>query len=161
MGPPAQARASAALPTACERLVLSRERLRRALPQGSAAAGGTTWPGSGAEPGGGLPAWLSNLAALPGAGIVIDAWRAWWAKHPLRVAGEVGVEAVRSVLQPIARSHPLALVLGALLLGGVLAATRPWRWILKPAWFAGLWPQLFLQNLSHHARSSAGRPGVP
>lgn len=160
MGTPAQARAGAALPTACERLVLSRERLRVALQQGSAGAGGTAWPGPGAEPGGGQPAWLRHLAALPVAGIVIDAWRAWWAKHPLRVAGEMGVEAARSVLQPMARSHPLALVLGALLLGGALAATRPWRWLLKPAWFAGLWPQLFLQTLSH-ARRPVGRPAAP
>lgn len=148
----------AALPSACERLVRSRERLRLALQQG--ATGSATPPGSGAGTRQGPSAWLQDLAALPGAGIVIDAVRAWWAKHPLRLGGQAGAEAVRSVLQPIARSHPLALALGALLLGGVLAWTRPWRWILKPAWFAGLGPELFLQALAH-AHHPAGRPVAP
>lgn len=157
-GAPARESVAAALPTACERLVLSRERLRLALQQG--ASGGAARPGPGADTRQGPSAWLQNLAALPGAGIVIDAVRAWWAKHPLRLAGQVGAEAVRSVLQPVARNHPLALVLGALLLGGVLAWTRPWRWILRPAWFTGLWPELFLQTLAH-ARHPASPPAVP
>ncbi len=149
----------ATLPTACERLVRSRERLRVALQQGS-AAGGASRPGPGADAGQGPSAWLQSLAALPGAAIVIDAVRDWWAKHPLHLAGEMGAEAARSVLRPVALRHPLALVLGALLLGGVLAWTRPWRWILKPAWFAGLWPELFFQTLAH-LRHPAGRPAAP
>lgn len=144
------------LPTACERLVLSRERLRHALLEGSPAAGEAARPGASRPP----SAWLQDLAALPGAGIVIEALRAWWGKHPLRLASQVGAHAARSVLQPIAHSHPLALVVGALLLGGALACTRPWRWILKPVWFAGLGPQLFYETLAQ-ARRQVNRPAAP
>jgi len=156
MGTPLQERHGATPPTACERLVLSRERLRRALQAGPDAAGDATRPGADRSP----SAWLQNLAALPGAGIVIEALRAWWAKHPLRLTGQVGVEAARSVLQPIARSHPLALVVGALFVGGALAWTRPWRWILKPAWLAGLGPQLLYETLVQ-ARRPVNRPAGP
>lgn len=103
---------------------------------------------------------LQDLAALPGAGILIEALRTWWAKHPLHLAGQVGIEAARAVLQPLARNHPLALLLGALLLGGVLARARPWRWILKPAWLTGLGLQLFYETLAQ-ARRPANRPAAP
>jgi hypothetical protein len=153
MGTPVEARAGGVtLRTACERLDLSRERLRQALLEGSAAAGDAT--------GRQRPAWLQDLAALPGAGILIEALRTWWARHPLQLAGQVGVEAARAVLQPLARSHPLALLLGALLVGGVLAWARPWRWILKPAWLAGLGLQLFHETLAQ-ARRPVNRPAAP
>ena len=153
IGEPVEERpGGATLPTACVRLELSRERLRQALLEVSGAAGDAT----GRQP----SAWLQGLAALPGAGILIEALRTWWAKHPLHLAGELGVDAARAVLQPLARSHPLALVLGALLLGGVLAWARPWRWILKPAWLAGLGLQLLHETLAQ-ARRPVNRPAAP
>ena len=44
--------------------------------------------------------------------------------------------------QTVVLTRRLAMVLGAVVLGGVLAWSRPWRWILKPALFAGLLAQL-------------------
>lgn len=116
-----------------ERLALSRERLRLAL-QG---AGGN--PPSTDSPG---VSWLGSLAAIPGAGALIAAATRWWAQHRLRIVGKAVSDTAKAVVQPLARRHPLALVLGALLVGGLLVWTRPWRWFLTPALFAGLLPRL-------------------
>ncbi len=123
---------------ACDRLVLSRERLRRAMygmahPERNAAR---QTPGQTAN------TWLHRLQSIPGAGIVLETVRSWWARHPLRVPAMVGAEAVAAVARPMAQRNPLGLVTAAFLFGVVLAWRRPWRWIIKPALFAGLMPQL-------------------
>jgi hypothetical protein len=41
-------------------------------------------------------------------------------------------------LRPLAKRHPLALVLGAGLLGAGLVLARPWRWRKAPGWIAPL-----------------------
>ena len=86
--------------------------------------------------------WLDSLRALPGAGIVIDAVLQWWQRSPLRLASLVAGDATRTVVQPLAQRHPLALLVGAVCVGGLFAWSRPWRWMLKPALFAGLLPQI-------------------
>ena len=127
-----------------ERLALSRERMRLALQ-------GRPSPRSGETPGvraaGFSTAWLDALRSLPIAGVVIDAVSGWWAQHPLRMAVVIGSSAAKAVAEPIAQRNPLGLVLGAALLGGVVVWSRPWRWLLKPALFAGLMPQLVKQAL--------------
>jgi hypothetical protein len=129
---------SAALLTPSERLTLSRERLRLALRDISASPGSAS---SARASGVGL-AWLDSLKSIPAASIVIEAVRSWWAQHPWRVSSVLASEVVKTVVQPMAQRHPLGLVVGALLLGGVLAWARPWRFILTSSVFAGLLSQL-------------------
>ena len=124
--------------TPAERLALSRECLRQAMRNTSAPRRGTT---EGRATGAGTD-WLHSLKSIPGSSVVIEAVSSWWAQHPLRVAGMVAADAANAVVRPVAQRHPLGLVLAALVLGGVLAWSRPWRWILTPALFAGLLPQL-------------------
>ena len=120
------------------RLARSREHLRLALreitaPQRSAASPGT---------GGAFIAWLENVKSIPGAAALLGAVRSWWTQHPLHLAGSVVVDGVKAAAQPIARRHPIVLMLGALLVGALLARSRPWRWLLEPALIAALLPQL-------------------
>ncbi len=89
---------------ASERLGLSREHLRRAMREISAAPDHAT--------------------------------------NPLQLAGQMANDAVKRAVQPLAQRNPLALVLGAAVAGGVLAWSRPWRWLLTPALLATLLPQL-------------------
>lgn len=130
--------------TPSDRLALSRERLRQAMrasaaPQGSAAHLHTgRWAAD----------LLASLKDIPGAAVVIAAVTSWWAQHPLRLAGMVAADAATAVVRPVAQRNPLGLVLGALVLGGVLAWSRPWRWLLTPALFAGLLPQLFSKAMA-------------
>ena len=126
---------------AVERVALSRERLRAAmvpppaLPAPESAAGAL--------------AWIERLRHQPAIALVIDTLQNWWARHPLRAVVHVASEATNAVAKPIARRNPLALVLVDGLLGAVLAWSRPWRWAIKPALFAGLLPQLVTRVVAH------------
>jgi hypothetical protein len=131
--------------TPAERLTLSRERLRRAL-TGAAQTSGEDGAGRRTS-----SHWWDELRALPGAGIVIEAVQHWWAKHPLRVPTLVAFNAAQTLIQPLAQRHPLGLMLGSLVVGGLLAWQRPWRWALIPALWAGLLPQLLLTSLAAQA----------
>jgi hypothetical protein len=131
--------------TASDRLALSRERLRQAMSDFSAPHGEAENPGAGRR----AMAWLDSLKSISGAGIVIDAVRGWWTHNPLRIAGMAGADAAQTIVQPMARRNPLTLVLGAFLLGGLIAWGRPWRWIVKPALFAGLLPPLIYKAMNH------------
>lgn len=128
-----------------ERLELSRERMRQAM-QGTAAPRGDG--AFGARAGSTPNPWWESLKTLPMAGVVIDAVSTWWAMHPLRIGVVVASTAARALAQPIAQRNPLGLVLASLLLGVVVVWSRPWRWLWKPALFAGLLPQLAKQVLA-------------
>ncbi|MCY7306731.1 MAG: hypothetical protein LH632_11390 [Rhodoferax sp.] len=52
--------------------------------------------------------------------------------NPLLVAGTFAKEAVETAVHPFAQRNPLGLVAGAVLVGGLLAWSRPWRWLLTP-----------------------------
>ncbi len=117
-----------------DRLALSRERLRQAMaPSTPRAAHANRSAG----------AWLDGLKSNPASAILIDAVTRWWGQHPLRLAGMVAADATAAAVRPMAQRNPLGLVLAALLVGGALAWSRPWRWLLTPALVAGLVPQLF------------------
>jgi hypothetical protein len=147
---------SAVLPSATERVALSREHLRRALHDEAAPHRPATDPLTGAP----MPLpWLERLKSIPGAGIAIEAIGLWWSRHPARLALSVAGHTAETVVRPIAQRHPLALVATAFAIGAVLAWSRPWRWALKPALFAGLLPQLLVSALKQAPGSD--RPQVP
>jgi len=129
--------------TALERLALSREQLRAAmLPKPKTTDSGHS---------GGIAAYASKLTdrvkEVPGANVLLDAVQVWWAKHPLHTAGLVAAEASRKFAAPIAERRPMTLIFGAVLLGAILALSRPWRWLLRPALFAGLVPALIARAM--------------
>lgn len=126
-----------------QRLALSRERLRRAL-QASAPVRSDADHAAGENL---AAAWREGLKSIPGAGVVVDAVRAWWLQHPLRIAVLVATDAAKAVLQPVAQRSPVTLVLLAALGGAAIAWVRPWRWVNRPALFAGLLPQIFNKAL--------------
>ncbi|BDT66617.1 hypothetical protein os1_07800 [Comamonadaceae bacterium OS-1] len=128
--------------TATERLENSRALLRQAM-QGKTkktSSGGTRRP---------APAWLADLKSIPVITVLVEAVSSWWMQHPLRVASQLAAETTLAVVQPLARRNPLGLALGALALGALLAWTRPWRWVLKPALFAGLTSQLLSRGIAN------------
>lgn len=150
---------------AADRLAQSRERLRLALsaPSGTphnAANGANSRP---------LPDWLARLANLPAARLLLQGLRLWWGRHPLRVVGLLAFDVSKVMLQPLARQHPLALVLGAAVVGATLRWTRPWRWLLRSgvatALLAGLLPQLLRHSLQagagQHAHQGPARGSAP
>ena len=132
-------------PSASARLALSRERLRTVMFERSA-------PKRKAEAqraAGAAPSWLDRLKDIPGAGVMIDAVSSWWSNHPLHAVGVLAAGAARASVQPLAQRNPVGLVLLAALLGAALVWSRPWRWLLKPALFAGLVPQIASKVVSH------------
>src|SRR5450755_4189219 len=124
---------------AVERLALSRERLRQSLlPPPPKPCGHPLGEGLGA-----LATDLVNrVKAVPGVQLLLEALHDWWAQHPLRSASLVAAAAARKLAAPLAERSPLALVLGAALVGALFALSRPSRWLLRPALIAGLAPAL-------------------
>ena len=129
--------------TPLQRLQLSRERMRRYLlpavrkPRDAEA-------GLADKIGGKLDEWRDH----PLIGAVIDAVQGWWAHHPLRSVADIGSTAARELAEPLVRRHPVACVAGALVLGALAMRVKPWRWILRPALFAGLTTQVVSRLLS-------------
>lgn len=148
---------SAVLPsTAAERVAQSREHLRQALHAGR----GSRRPAADAS---GAPIalpWFARLKSIPGAAIAIDALELWWARHPARLPVTLAGHTANTVLRPIAQRHPVSLVFSALAVGAVFAWSRPWRWALKPAVFAGLLPQLLMSAMKQ-APSQSDRSRAP
>lgn len=116
-----------------QRLALSRERLRLAMrsgggthtERGNVAPEGSSNPDAARE--GSWPSWLSRLGETPGLGILIEVVRQRWQRHPVRLAAQVAGDLAEGWIQPVAREHPIRLVLGALVVGGLVAWARPWR----------------------------------
>jgi hypothetical protein len=128
--------------TATERLENSRALLRQAM-QGKTKS----HPDTGTRPL--APEWVAHLKSIPVVTVLVEAITSWWMQHPLRVASQLAAETTRAVVQPLARRNPVGLALGALALGALVAWTRPWRWVLKPALFAGLSSQLLSRGIAN------------
>ena len=135
-----------------ERLAVSREHLRAAL------AGEPSGPRRDGADGRNAPAepehknGFDTLSSLPGVRLLVEALGLWWDHHPLRATGLLAAEAAKAAVAPLAQRHPWLLVAGALVVGGLLARSRPWRWGLPSALFAGLLPQLLATSLTHWRR---------
>lgn len=125
---------------AVQRIELSRERLRHAMVPPPALP-------DASQPR--ALAWLDKLKGQPAIAIIIDTLKSWWSRHPMRAVVHVASEAGNAVAKPMAQHNPLALVAIAAVFGAVLAWSRPWRWALKPALFAGLMPQLVARVVAH------------
>ena len=121
------------LAAANQRLTQSRQRLQIAVAEAIDAKRPQVGTAGHAP-----PAWLHQLQSIPGVGTVLQALTLWWAKHPLHAVSATALDAANSVAKPVAARHPVPMLLAAAALGGVLVWSRPWRWILKPALFAGL-----------------------
>lgn len=160
---------SVAPSTARDRLDASRAELRRFV-QARTTPNGTA---AGAQAGSAPAPWWTGLRQHPATIIVIGALSAWWKAHPLHTAGILAGATARSALLPVAQRHPLGLVFGALLFGGLIAWARPWRWFprartLRSPLLAGLWSSLALRAASDlplqswiAGLSAAGTPVPP
>ena len=124
------------------RLALSRARLGQALHQLHAESGHAA-----ASPGA-QPAWWEALRAEPGTRVLLDTLAAWWARQPWQQSSALLAASAGQLLRPLAQRNPVALVLGAAALGGVLVLLKPWRWISVPALAAGLLPGLLAKLVS-------------
>ena len=108
-----------------ERLVVTRAGLRAALAPAMSAEG-------------------ARSQALPaGAGLAHAVLASWWHHHPWRRTALLASEALALLLMPEAKHHPVRMLAWAALAGGLLAASRPWRWLARPALMA-IWPVLMV-----------------
>jgi hypothetical protein len=88
---------------------------------------------------------------------IIVALEGWWESHPWRPATFVAGGLVREALVPLARKHPIGLVVAAMMLGGSLVWFRPARGLVKGLLIKGmvsqslmgLMQQPFIGNLAN------------
>lgn len=138
-------------PSPAQRLARSREALRQSLSAGCAAA-------QGARPGTGLP-WWADWKSLPGATMLLRALSLLGTPHPLQSVALAASDAGKAALAPALQHHPLGVVAGAFLAGGVLVLSRPWRWVWKPSLLAVLLPRVLSIVLAYQAPPlTANRP---
>ena len=95
-----------------------------------------------------------RIMRLPGAALIVDSVDSWWKNHPLRIAATAAEQASKALLVPLAKKNPAALLGGAAVVGALFFLTRPWRWLLRPALFLGLVPQLVTHALKRIPRST-------
>jgi len=124
---------------ATDKIELTRAQLRRAMTPPPPAPRKTF---SRLKAEGQQPTILDRLKALPFFGTIVEAIDSWWLSHPLRPVTHMVGEASNAAVRPFARTNPISLVAGAAIAGAALAWSRPWRWLIRPALFAGLVPQI-------------------
>ena len=123
---------------ACARLAQTRAQLRTAIRAQLELAK----PAPGWQPTGWIGSLWHRLQVIPGARGLVQGVNDWAARSPLAVAGLLAVDALNAAVRPIAQRHPVQLVCGAFVLGGLLTWSRPWRRVFTPALAAAVLPQL-------------------
>jgi len=105
--------------TPAQRLAQSRERMRLSLapPEEEEADHG--------------PSLVQAFRQHPLLASAYEVLKLWWESHPWRPATFVAGGLAREAVLPLARRHPIGLVLAAMLLGGSLAWFRPVRGLVK------------------------------
>lgn len=143
--PPSSTPTEPATPTPEQRLATSRECMRMALDARMAEphASHSHWPktllaAALAPCPDGTPDTSGVTQTLLGSLL-----RSWWQAQPLRQVAVLTEVAANDLLRPTAQRHPLTLVLGAALAGGVLVRARPWRWSPVRHALAGVLPALW------------------
>ncbi len=129
MGPVVPPNVDDKVAAASHRLALSRNRLHQAVTMSTVSEKPLTAPG---------------LAT----GLAKGAIHEWWAQHPLRLVSDVTIDTAKTLVQPLAQRHPVALVAGAAAVGALLVWSQPWRWLLTPALVAGLLPKVISHALN-------------
>lgn len=125
-----------------DRLSQSRELMRDAMTAVDRPRQRLSATGEPATGGSMLDPLLDRALALPGVTILLDTLSSWWNHHPWRAVGTVAADAGRDIVAPIAKRHPVYLMLGAALFGAVLLRWGPWRWVVKRTLLAGFVPLL-------------------
>jgi hypothetical protein len=126
------------------RLNLSRSRIRQSM-QDNLKMQNANRQGSASRLG---AHWLDSIKSMPGGTLLIQAIEMWWLKQPLRAVTKAAIDTAKGMLQPLAQKHPLALIVGAFAVGGVIAWSRPWRWVSKPIVFSSLLAPLLSKVIS-------------
>ncbi|CAN5708606.1 hypothetical protein BH11PSE8_BH11PSE8_03800 [soil metagenome] len=135
--------------TAEQRLKVSRERMRMAMVTPSKPARASFQNGAGGARRSTGPSWWEQLKHVRGATVIVETLENWWRRSPWRTPLLVAAEASRTLMQPVARKSPFILVAAALVAGAAVGWLRPWRWIIKPALFAGIAPQIARRVVSN------------
>lgn len=76
---------------------------------------------------------LGLIASFAQAGTPAQAILAWWKTLPLAQTLGLAESTVHAWVLPIAKRHPVRLVMGAMLAGAVITWLRPWQWVPKGA----------------------------
>jgi hypothetical protein len=61
--------------------------------------------------------------------MALDVAKAWWTRHPYRLMAVALRNVANAAVLPTAQRHPVGLVAGAFVVGGLLFWSRPWRWL--------------------------------
>ena len=158
------------------RLLQSRRRLRQAL-HGDPASGAEAAqyppraPSASAGPTVAAPTAARATADptdTPAARVLLTALSAWWAGHPLHLAGTLALQTADAAVRPVAHKHPVALMAAGLATGALLAWVRPWRHlsgkavaaVVVPALLPRLLPSLMPSLIPSLASSLLARPGA-
>ena len=123
---------------AFDRLADTRNQLRLAIRDGQ----GSARPMAGSQPTGWLGKLWGRWKSSPGARPLVQGVDAWAARSPLPAAARLAADALDATLRPLAQRHPWRLVMGAFVLGGLFAWSRPWRRIVSPALVVAVLPRL-------------------
>ncbi|RZI84372.1 MAG: hypothetical protein EOP38_09335 [Rubrivivax sp.] len=140
------------------RLAQSRERIRQWLTQGQEGQLEDEGDAEGLDLPRQIKAWLGSLRDHPILTSTADAVQGWWESHPWRPATHLASGLVNEALHPLARKHPIALVLIAMTLGGSLVWLKPGRGLIKSLVLKGvvsqsvlgLAKQPFVGSLANH-----------